>query len=84
MATNAKVLEPITAAEDLAHMREVDAPVLPGAYDRIRAEVLRAEQLGIIDERGNRISKEWPQEMRALTASSRGAPMDLDDYDRRF
>jgi hypothetical protein len=64
MATNPKVLEPIPAADDLAHVREVEARVLAGAYERVHAEVVRMQQLGIIDEHGNRISKQWPPDMQ--------------------
>ena len=85
VATNPKVLEPTpTAEDDLAHMRDVEARVLAGAHERIHAEVVRAQQLGIIDEHGNLLSKEWPPEMQPLTASSTGAPVDLDDYDWRL
>lgn len=62
-ATKPRELETPPVADDLAHMREVEARVLAGAYERIHAEMERARQLGIIDEHGNRISKGLPPEM---------------------
>jgi hypothetical protein len=83
MATKARGLDTVPVVDDLAHAREVEARVLDGAYDRIRADMERARQLGLIDEHGNRVSKEWPPEMRP-TKSSTGAPLNPDDYDWRF
>jgi hypothetical protein len=84
MANGPGELDKAPVVGDLAHMREVEARVLAGAYERIHADLERARQLGVIDKHGNRISKEWPLEMRPLPASSTGAPVDLDDYDWRF
>jgi hypothetical protein len=70
--------------DDLTHMREVEARVLAGAYEPIHADLERARQLGVIDEHGNRVSKEWPPEVRPLAAPPTGAPPERDDYDWRF
>jgi hypothetical protein len=83
METKPRDLDPSPVADDLAHMREVEGRVLAGAYERIHASVERAKQLGLIDDHGNCISKEWPPEMRP-TESSTGAPLNPDDYDWRF
>jgi hypothetical protein len=64
MATKPRELDTARVADDLAHVREVEARVLAGAYERIHADMERARQLGLIDEHGNRISKEWPVDMQ--------------------
>jgi hypothetical protein len=65
MATNPEISEPTpTVEDDLVHMREVEARVLAGAYERIHAEVVRAQQLGIIDEHGNLLSDDLPDDMQ--------------------
>jgi hypothetical protein len=84
MATNPKVLDPSQTAGEGEDFDAVIARVLSGARERIQADMQRARELGIIDEHGNRISKEWPAEMGPLPESSTGAPLNLDDYDWRF
>lgn len=65
MATDPKVLDPpASITDDLAQVRKVEARVLAGAYERIHADMERARRLGLIDEHGNRISKEWPADMQ--------------------
>ncbi len=84
MAAKPRELGTSPVVDDLAHVQEVEARVLAGAYERIHADMERARQLGFIDEHGNRISKEWPVEMRPSTEFSTGAPLNPDDYDWRF
>jgi len=64
MATKSEVLDVLPAADPLAHSREVEARVLAGAYERIHAEVVRAQQLGIIDEHGNLLCDDLPDDMQ--------------------
>jgi hypothetical protein len=84
MATNPKVFESSATSDKREDFDSVIARVLLGARERIQAEMQPARELGIIDEDGNRISKEWPAEMRPPTPSSTGAPLDPDDYDWQF
>lgn len=53
-----------SVAGGLAHMREVEARVLAGAYGRIHASVERAKQLGLIDDKGNLLLTDLPDDMQ--------------------
>jgi hypothetical protein len=64
MATKPRELDTPPVADDLAHMREVEARVLAGAYDRIHASVERAKQLGLIDDKGNLLFTDLPDDMQ--------------------
>ncbi len=64
MATKPRELDTPPVADDLAHMREVEAHVLAGAYDRIYASVERAKQLGLIDDKGNLLFTDLPDDMQ--------------------
>jgi len=64
MATKAKQLAPLPVTDDLAHVREVEARVLAGAYERIYASVERAKQLGLIDDKGNLLLTDLPEDMK--------------------
>ncbi len=70
-------------SEGFEDFRTLQARILAEASERIQADLQRARELGIIDEYGNRISKDWPAEMQP-TESSTGAPLNPDDYDWRF
>jgi hypothetical protein len=64
MATKPRELDSPPVADDLAHMREVEARVLAGAYERIHASVERAKQLGLIDDKGNLLFTDLPDDMQ--------------------
>jgi hypothetical protein len=83
MAIDRKALEPLRTTNHHDNFDAVIARVLSGARDRIQADIRRAEELGIIDEHGNRVSKEWPPEMQP-PKSPTGPPLNLDDHDWRF
>lgn len=84
MATKTTISGAEPVSEERENFRALQSRLLAGAAERIHADMEHARQLGLIDEHGNRISKEWPAEMRPLTESSTGAPQNPDDYDWRF
>lgn len=64
MATRATISGAEQVSKDLEDFRSLQARLLAGAAERIQADLQRARELGIIDEDGNRISKEWPPDMQ--------------------
>jgi hypothetical protein len=64
MATNPKVLDPDPAVDGGEDFETLIARVLSGARERIQDDMRRARELGIIDEHGNRISKDLPPDMQ--------------------
>jgi len=59
MATKAIVSDAQSVSEELENFRALQARLLAGARNRIHADIQRAIELGVIDEHGNVLSKEW-------------------------
>jgi hypothetical protein len=64
MAIAPEIVNPAAAVDDLRHIREVEARVLAGAAQRINEQLERARQLGLIDEHGNRLFSDLPEDMQ--------------------
>jgi len=64
MATKTIVSDAQPASEELEDFRALQKRLLAGAAERIHADVQRLMELGVIDEQGNRLSKEWPADMQ--------------------
>jgi hypothetical protein len=64
MATKATIsgVEPVS--EELEDFRALQARLLAGAAERIHASVERAQQLGLIDEHGNLLFTDLPEDMQ--------------------
>jgi hypothetical protein len=64
MATDARVIESSSTESELEDFRALQARLLAGAAERIHAEVKRAQQLGLIDEDGNLLFTDLPEDMQ--------------------
>jgi hypothetical protein len=64
MAAKAIVSDAQPAREELEDFRALQKRLLAGAAERIHADVQRLMELGVIDEKGNRLSREWPADMQ--------------------
>jgi len=64
MATKATVSDIHPVSEELKDFRALQARLLAGAAERIHADIERAIELGMIDEQGSRLWKEWPPDMQ--------------------
>jgi len=64
MATKAIVSDAQSVGEELENFRALQARLLAGARNRIHADIQRAIELGVIDEHGNVLSKEWHPDMQ--------------------
>ena len=64
MATKATVSDVQPVSKELEDFRALQKRLLAGAAERIHADIQRAIELGVIDEHGNRLSKEWPPDMQ--------------------
>ncbi len=63
MATNPKVLDPSPIADE-EDFDAVLARVLAGAKGRIQEQIERAQALGLIDDEGNLLSDDLPEDMK--------------------
>jgi hypothetical protein len=64
MATEPRVIESSSAESELEDFRALQARLLAGAAERIHASVERAQQLGLIDEHGNLLFTDLPEDMQ--------------------
>jgi len=64
MATKATVSDIHPVSEELKDFRALQARLLAGAAERIHADIERAIELGMMDEQGSSLWKEWPPDMQ--------------------
>lgn len=64
MAIKATVSDTQPVSEDLEDFRALQKRLLAGAAERIHAHVQRAQELGLIDDRGNLLFTDLPEDMQ--------------------
>jgi hypothetical protein len=64
MATKATFSGAEPVSEELEDFRALQARLLAGGAERIHASVARAQQLGLIDEHGNLLFTDLPEDMQ--------------------